>query len=210
MNDQKGSKPIPLETGGVTVTSVEEEVSLDRREAAATQLSVEVDCSTLIGEAQLLQELAAARGLPVSAFSLSEDSRESLATAQVQCESEGTLVGQRRGRQLLSLTYTILVDATLAAGTTSELAAAMLQLIASVARRLNATVIDAWVADGPAAYIYVNVTRNVTREEDHPCPAGSWVAPIGFKPAAPRFRASLSRALCTQVRIGLSPQCSTV
>ena len=183
--------------------------SLFCREVAATQLSVSVDCSTLIGEAQLLQELAAAHGLPISAFSLSEASRESLSAAQAQCESEGPLVRQRRGRQLLSLTYTVLVDTTLAAGTKSEFAAAMSQSIASVARRPNVTVIDARVADGPPAYIYVNVTRNVTREEDLPCPLGSWVAPLGFKPAAPRARASLSRALAPKFALA-SPQCSTV
>jgi hypothetical protein len=36
VNEQKGSKPIPLETGGVTVTSVVEEVTLDRRRERLT------------------------------------------------------------------------------------------------------------------------------------------------------------------------------
>ena len=150
VNEKPGSKPIPLATGGVAMTTTREERVTEKREVFAMKVSVEVGCTPFIDVERLLEEVAAASGMPVTAFSLSRETEDSLASARSQCEREGTPAQQRlRSRHLLSLTYTILVDTSLVSGTaltTPELAAKMSQSIVSAASQLNATVLDARLA----------------------------------------------------------------
>ena len=48
MNDRPGSKPIPLKTGGLTVSEMQEEQVSEAKAVAATSLSVVLDCSAII------------------------------------------------------------------------------------------------------------------------------------------------------------------
>ena len=121
----------------MSVTTVDEELVTEQREAAATphptqtpslptqptpphptplhsipcvqlaviQVSIDVDCASLFSEDQLLTAVAAVNGLPVSAFSLSEETIQTLLSVQSQCDREGALTTYHMF--ILRITYCI-------------------------------------------------------------------------------------------------------